>query len=133
MCVFTLVTELISNDLLRQVFLCVTFTFGVIGSGAFISTSAQLGLDQMPEASSENIASFLNWHYFVLVISTWLAYVLYIVNVKYINKEYNLTFYQVLSFFLVLISDFLLSSTNLVMETKLPKSLKTIYQVLKFA
>ncbi len=100
MCVFTLVTELISGDLLRQVFLCVAFTLGMIGYGAFISTSAQLGLDQMPEASSENIAGFLNWHYFVLVISTWLAYVLYIVNVNYVNKEYNLTFYQLVSFFL---------------------------------
>ena len=139
MCLITLVIELISSDILILMFLSVICSLAFIGFGAFIATSTQLGLDQMPEASSDNLTSFLNWHYFVLIFSNGLAYVLYVVNAKYIEKKDRIVYYQlssiipVLCMSIVLISDFFFSSKYLVTEGKAPQSLKTMYKILKFA
>ena len=138
-CVLTLTTELFNSNSLKLLIFSVIAILSLLGYGAFLSTSVQLGLDQMPEASSENISSFLNWHYFLVVASYWIVIVLYDIKNECVNEKYNLTYNQILSFFsvfcmsIVLISDFCLSSKCLVVEPKATQSLKTIYQVLKFA
>ncbi len=138
-CVLMLTTELFNSNSLKLSIFSVIASLSLLGYGAFLSTSVQLGLDQMPEASSENISSFLNWHYFLVVASYWIVIVLYDIKNECVDEKYNLTYNQILSFFsvfcmsIVLISDFCLSSKCLVVEPKATQSLKTIYQVLKFA
>ncbi|XP_064403478.1 solute carrier family 15 member 4-like [Halichondria panicea] len=138
-CVLMLTTELFNSNGLKLSIFSVISSLSLLGYGAFLSTSVQLGLDQMPEASSENISSFLNWHYFLVIASYWVVMVLFNINNKCVGEKYNLTYNQILSFFsvfcmsIVLISDFCLSSKCLVVEPKATQSLKTIYQVLKFA
>ena len=41
------------------------------GLTACFITALQLGLDQMPDASSTNIASFINWFVFSMFIGLW--------------------------------------------------------------
>ncbi len=138
-CVLMLTTELINSNSLKISIFIVIASLCLLGYGAFLSTSAQLGIDQMPEASSENISSFLNWHFFLIIASFWVVIVLFDVNNECVCETYNLTYNQILSFFsvfcmsIVLISDFCLTSKCLVVEPKATQSLKTIYQVLKFA
>ena len=139
MCAHMLTTELFNSNSLKLSIFSVISSLSLLGYGAFLSTSVQLGLDQMPEASSENISSFLNWHYFLVIASYWVVMVLFNINNKCVGEKYNLVYNQILSFFsvfcmsIVLISDFCLSSKCLVVEPKATQSLKTIYQVLKFA
>ncbi len=138
-CVLMLTTELFNSNSLKLSIFSVIASLSLLGYGAFLSTSVQLGLDQMPEASSENIISFLNWHYFLVISSYWIVTALYHIIYECVGETYNLTYNQLWSFFsvfcmsIVLISDFCLSSKCLVVEPKATQSLKTIYQVLKFA
>ena len=41
----------------------VAIVIGLIGLGMFESTAIQFGMDQMPEASSRQLASFIQWYY----------------------------------------------------------------------
>ena len=40
----------------------------MVGLACFGITSLQLGLDQMPDASSSNITSFVAWYVFTLTV-----------------------------------------------------------------
>ena len=99
----------------------------------------QLGVDQMPDASSSNISSFITWFVCSGTFGTHLGIVLYTLKVECLDVSLHSNYQQVLSLFLVLclsrvlISDFCLSRKWLIIEPKSPNSLKTIYQVLKFA
>ncbi len=138
-CVLMLTIELINSNSLKLAIFTVIASLSFLGYGAFLSTSAQLGIDQMPEASSENISSFLNWHFFLVIASYWVVIVLFDINNECVGETYNVAYNQILSLFsvfcmsIVLILDFCLSSKCLVVEPKATQSLKTIYQVLKFA
>ena len=114
---------------------------GVISSASCIGTSLQLGLDQMPDASTVNITSFISW--FVCCFSTgmWVgdaSYHLLSYFLDPMSSSYN-SFIQIFSVFpvlcmaIVLCTDFALSPKLLIMEPKSPQSLKLIFRVLKFA
>ena len=45
----------------------IPYSLGFVGFTACIVTSLQLGLDQMPDASSSNITSFIKWFVFLLL------------------------------------------------------------------
>ncbi len=86
-CVLILTTELFNSNSLKLSIFSVIASLSLLGYGAFLSTSVQLGLDQMPEASSENIISFLNWHYFLVVASYWIVIVLYDIKMNVLMKS----------------------------------------------
>ncbi len=44
-----------------------------LGVSACIVTALQLGLDQMPDASSDNIISFIKWFIFSALFGVWLS------------------------------------------------------------
>ena len=107
------------------------------GQGIVIVTLMTLGLHQMPDASANNITSFIAWFVCSFEAGYWLS-----------NMALNLavcvhtvvcdgmriwSFFPVLAVCIVLISDFFLSSKWLTIEPKSPQSLKNIHQVLKFA
>ena len=44
-----------------------------LGVSACIVTALQLGLDQMPDASSDNIISFIKWFIFSALFGSWIS------------------------------------------------------------
>ncbi len=109
------------------------------GSTVFSSVLFQLGLDQMPDASSSSISSFITWFVLSAMLGSYLGNFLYTLKVHCVEVLYRSGYQQVWSLLLVLslscilISDYCLSPKWLIIEPKSPNSLKTIYQVLKFA
>ena len=110
----------------------------VIGTSMCIVTSLPLGLDQMPDASSSNITSFIAWFVFNFLIGHFLDRLLDIAMKKCLNME-PLNFSIILSFLstlcmsIVIVIHFLLPPNWLIIEPKSQQTLKTIYNVLKFA
>ena len=115
------------------------YIVAAIGLMSCILPSFQLGLDQMPDASPANITSFIAWMVFSLGGGCWIADFLFFM-IKYCCFE-DKTFvgYQVFSLYqvccmsIVCCSLFLFGKKWLIIEPKSSQSLKTIYQVLKFA
>ena len=111
-----------------------------IGWICFTVTSLQLGLDQMPDASSYSITSFIAWFVFCLYAGEWISYILNniqwncaINNFSISNNIQIWILHAVLCTSVALISDLILTKRWLIMEPNSTHSLKTIYQVLKFA
>ncbi len=109
-----------------------------LGCCACIVTALQLGLDQMPDASSDNIISFIKWFIFSALFGIWISDI--IIKSTIIcafvdpdNKVIFFSLYPVLAMSILCCSIFLLAPKWLIFEPKSPQSLKIIYQVLKFA
>ena len=115
----------------------IAYILAFIGIIACALTTVQLGLDQMPDASPANITSFIAWMIFSVGVGCWITDFLYLMLV-YCIKDKRLD-YQVFSLFqvccmsIVCNSLFLFGKKWLIIEPKSSQSLKTIYQVLKFA
>ncbi len=119
----------------------VVYMIVVVGFTACLVTGLQLGLDQMPDASPENITSFIAWFVFSLILGLWVFEAEFVVR----SCTHHLPLYvyswtmQVESIFPVIFmtvmccSLFLLGPKWLTIEPNCPQSLKTIYKVLKFA
>ena len=112
-----------------------------LGVSACIVTALQLGLDQMPDASSDNIISFIKWFIFSALFGEfgeWSSEVI-IRSTKMCtfvdpdNKFIFFSLYPVLAMSILCCSLFLLAPKWLIIEPKSPQSLKIIYHVLKFA
>ena len=58
-------------------FSIVSKSLTILGLACFLITSLQLGLDQMPDASSANITSFVAWFVFSLFAGIWISSILY--------------------------------------------------------
>ena len=56
-----------TNEYLAAILLVFTINLFIAGCGCFLVTSLQLGLDQMPDASSHSITSFIAWFFFCTV------------------------------------------------------------------
>ena len=116
----------------------VLYGLSAIGLCAYAITSLQLGLDQMPDASSSSITSFIAWFVFSTFAGICTSDLLHIVTKYCTAKNYSTSIDQILGLLpvlfigLALISDFLLSKKWLIVEPKSPQSLKTMYRVLKF-
>ena len=111
----------------------------VIGCFALLTNSLQLGLDQMPDASSSRISSFITWYVFSVNFGFWIGDILTTVERKCINDKQSVQITKVLSLApvictgIALATNFLFARTWLIIEPKAPQSIKTIYQILKFA
>ena len=101
------------------------------------SVSLQLGLDQMPDASSEKITSYVFWHLGSLFAGLWIGNSVYLLFSWCIS--HTTSAYMIMSLFPVMFSgcalctDFLLARKWLIFESSSPQSLRNIYRVLKFA
>ena len=136
---FTLVPNIAHYVYVVSVLYCIGGSLFVVAVVACFVTSLQLGLDQMPDASSSNITSFIAWFVFSIYAGDWIPYVVHLPirsdcssNLSYwVVQLYSLL--PPLCMSVVLILDFLLAKKWLIIEPKSPQSLKTIYKVLKFA
>ncbi len=124
-----------------SVLYCIGGSLFIVAVVACFVTSLQLGLDQMPDASSSNITSFIAWFVFSIYAGVWIPYV-FDLPIRYSEFCISHSSYWVIQLYsllpplcmsVVLILDFLLAKKWLIIEPKSPQSLKTIYQVLKFA
>ena len=118
--------------------LVVISTLQWTGSVIIILSSLQLSLEQMPDASAENITSLIAWFVFTIAASFWaggtiIDLVLACVSYNQSNLYQVLTLFPVLSASVNFISFHLISPKWLIIEPKSPQSLKNIYRVLKFA
>ena len=124
------------------VIVTMVYFFSSVGSAACLVTSLQLGLDQMPDASTANITSFIAWFVCGVFAGVWVRDVSYHIfpycfesssdkDCTIFKQIYSL--FPVLCMAIVLCSDFLLSPKWLIIEPKSPQSLKVIFQVLMFA
>ena len=119
----------------------IVLCLGVIGTASCIVTSLQLGLDQMPDASTVNITSFISWFVCCFFTGMWVGDASYHLLSNFsdpMSASYN-SFIQIFSIFpglcmaIVRCTDFFLSPKLLIMKPKSPQSLKLIFRVLKFA
>ncbi len=137
-CAYFLASKSLQNVYIAYFMVCL-FSMGLAAS---IVTSLQLGLDQMPEASSSSITAFIAWYVFSAFFGVWIGDIVinFFESCLREYKVFDLTnSIQILSILpplcsaIILVSDFLLGKKWLIIEPKSPQLLKTIYQVLKFA
>ena len=118
----------------------VVYALFVVGSLACFVTALQLGLDQMPESSAANVSSFIAWFIFSQFVGFFVSNTLFSADqfcaVNGSDHGWSVQFlsvFPVACMALVCCSLFLLAPKWLIIEPNCPQSLKTIYQVLKFA
>ena len=120
---------------------CVSFVVFSVGYACFLATSIPVGLEQLPDVSSESISSFISWYLLSYGLGTWIGTVFHSVYLRCINEAHTkLIFNELLVLFIVscasaiLISVFLLAPKWLIIEPKAqPQTIRSIYRVLKFA
>ena len=113
----------------------ILFIFVIIGATACFVIALQLGLDQMPDASSSNISSFIAWFVFSMGFGAWIVDT--VSSLMYnCTANHNIQLFSIfppLCMTIVCCSLFILAPKWLTIEPNCPQSVKTIYQVLKFA
>ena len=138
-CLFLILEALVleSNYVLDVIRFCAIGSLIVVGSCGCIATVLPLGLDQMPDASSSSITSFIAWFIFTIFIGSLVYRLTTLVHHYSLISEGNLklicALFSTLCLSVILISIFVFNPKWLIIEPKSPQSLKTIYQVLKFA
>ena len=125
-----------SKQIIDLIILCLFSSLLIVGTCAFYATALPLGLDQMPDASSSSIASYITWFVGVFFIGPLLGEVF---NHIKISEETTQSYQLILALLpaigisVVLSSIFLFSPKWLIVEPKSPQTMKIIYEVLKFA
>ncbi len=138
---FTLVPDITHYVYVVSVLYCIGVSLLIVAAVACFVTSLQLGLDQMPDASSSNITSFIAWFVFSIYAGVWIPTVSDLPIISDVLRISRSSYWVVqlysllplLCMSVVLILDFLLAKKWLIIEPKSPQSLKTMYHVLKFA
>ncbi|XP_064384705.1 solute carrier family 15 member 4-like [Halichondria panicea] len=138
LCMYVLLTSNGQLSKTLQIMLSyLTFITLIIGVVTFIVTALQLGLDQMPDASADNIASFIVWFVFSIFLGMWMTDTVWCMERFCLNggargiQVFSLS--PVICMSLLCSTMFLLGPKWLTIEPKSPKALTTIFQVLKFA
>ena len=138
-CFFLILEAMVlrSDYVLERIQLLAVGSLFAVSFFACMVTAMPLGLDQMPDASSSSITSFIAWFVFTFFISMFFNKLIKSINnLSFISERNLYLIYAIFSTFLmsvVWISTFVCSPKWLIIEPKSSQSLKTIYQVLKFA
>ena len=135
---YVLTLKSIALQYTSAVVLVLVDAVGTAGAIVSITTALQLGLDQMPDASSTNVSSFISWFVFSIFFGFWIAdwllnTLLYCVPLSESTKVQLFSLFPVMCTVIICSSMFLLAPKWLTVEPESPKTLKTIYQVIKFA
>ena len=140
-CLFLIIEKMVleSSNVLKWIHLCCVSCFFIVGGCACFVTALPLGVDQMPDASSSSITSYIAWFVCSIIAGTFPGAIWRILDFYCWEDHTQSSFSLYWALFLVfcistvLISNFLFSPKWLIIEPKSPQSLKTIYLVLKFA
>ena len=104
------------------------------GGSACLVTVFQLGLDQMPDASSTTITNYISSYIMALSVGIWLCDSVFTIMGDCVeNSVQSLGLLPAFFMCIVLLSLFLFGEKWLIIEPNSPQSLKNIYRVLKFA
>ena len=106
------------------------------GGSACLVTVFQLGLDQMPDASSAGIMNYILLFFTVATIGIWMSNSLFMVVtscIKYTVSVQCLPLIPVLCMSIIFVLSSLFGRKWLIVEPKSPQFLRIIYRVLKFA
>ena len=118
-----------NNQVLTWIQFCSVF---VIGCTSCILTLFPLSLNQMPDASSSSVTSYISWFVFSLFLGRVFSEIINTLEMSCsVNPQILSLLFALLSGIL-LISVFIYGSRWLVIEPK-SQSLKNIYPILKFA
>ena len=134
-CLFMILEALAweNSSVLKWIHFCLVSSLFAVGASACCVTALPLGLDQMPDASSSNVSSYIAWFVCSVFIGVLLVDVLDLLKDNGFNVFLIFSLFCTLCMSVVLILNFLFSPKWLIIEPKSPQSLKTIYRVLKFA
>ena len=139
-CLFLILEELVwESNVLKWIQLYLGSCIFVVGGFTCFVTGLPLGLDQMPDASSSKIASYIAWFVWSLFAGGFLGGTIEIikkyciVEAMHSNSILVWELVMVLCMSIVLATNFLFSPKWLIIEPKSPQSFRTICQVLKFA
>ena len=134
-CLFMIIEALAweNSSVLKWIHFCLVSSLFAVGTCACFVTALPLGLDQMPDASSSNVSSYISWFVCSVFIGLFLGEVLDLLKDNGFNVFLVFSLFCTLCMSVVLILNFLFSPKWLIIEPKSPQSLRTIYQVLKFA
>ena len=137
------VSTLVVKNLDNQASFITTLVLGLLshlisfsGGSACLVTVFQLGLDQMPDASSAGIISYIFMFTPILFGGLWLTSSLLTVLENCTNFNFSLHYMSLLpvvSMCILLASLFILGEKWLIIEPKSLQTLKKIYGILKFA
>ena len=106
------------------------------GGSACLVTVFQLGLDQMPDASSTDIINYILWYVISVAVGFWLSNSLYQIIKDCSSHQPFVQIWSLYPIFctsILLCSLFVFGEKWLIIEPKSPQSLNNIYRVLKFA
>ena len=111
---------------------------GFAGRAMILVTSVQLGLDQMPEANSANVTSFIAWFVACLYAGNWINSFFNRVlkdclSLDPVNSKEIFSLVSVVPLAIVLCSDTLLTESWFTKDIKCPQSSTIVFRVLKFA
>ena len=118
----------------------ITSLLQFVGMATCLITALQLGLDQMPDASADNITSFIAWCVCSIFAGLWMTSTLLNTIERCISISSGDDLFEIAQYVkapvcitIVCCTVFVFTPRCLVVELKSSKALKTIYQVLKFA
>ena len=128
--------------LINEVVYCIVLCVFLVATTC-LTCVLQLGLDQMPDASSSSITSFIAWFVFSINAGSWVGdFGYYSIELEdncfglIGDKISSIQLYSLCPAIfasLILVLDLLFAKSWLIIEPNPPKSFKTIYHVLKFA
>ena len=134
-CLFVIIEALAweSNSVLKWIHVYLVTSLFAVGTCVCCVTALPLGLDQMPDASSSNVSSYIAWTVCSMFIGLFISDVLDLLKHNGFNVFLIRSLFCGLCMSVVLILNLLFSPKWLLIEPKSPQSLRTIYRVLKFA
>ena len=128
-----------SSSVFRLIYLVISSFLFVFGGCICAANSLPFGLNQLPDASSAMISSFISLNICSLFIGRFLTEVMYILRDNCLDKTMQLNYALIwalvstLCMTIVLISMFFAGPKWLIIERNSPQSLQIIINVLKFA
>ena len=128
----------VHNVAVKMVLLALISLFHWVGSMINVVNSFQLSLEQIPDASAENIASLISWFAITIASGLWIGDIIRDLMFACVDLDRS-DLYQILTLIPLMCTsvNFILfhyiSPKWLIVEPKSPQSLKNIYRVLKFA
>ena len=142
LCVCTLVDANLDLSQHQALFICCILAVllalfaSLAGGSACLVTVFQLGLDQLPDASSVGIINYVLLFWSAVFLGLWITSSLFMVVASCIEHTLSvqgLSLIPVLCMCLMLSSFFLFDRKQFIIEPKSHQSLRIIYRVFKFA
>ena len=142
LCVCTIVDANLDLSEYQALFICcilavlLSLFASLAGGSACLVTVFQLGLDQLPDASSAGIINYVLLFWSMVSLGIWISNSIFMIVascIEHMLSVQTLSLIPVLCMCVMLSSFFLFDRKQFIIEPKSHQSLRIIYRVLKFA